>query len=691
MLYSYDEAKEYINRQEPTFLTRAKKGFICPYCDQGKTKGQGITRASGRPLLWHCVACRKERSVLGLYAGYAGIADEPKNFPAILEGAAAFYNITLENGTGSHTAPAGGRRSGDRRTRGQTLTKATQGAETASTEATADYTAYYEKCAARIDDPAAVSYLQERGISIETARRFGIGFDPAADPANAPGATGNEYKPHPCPRIIAPTYKAHYVARRIDGKEEYKALNPLKKKGAGDPGIFNKSALYMEDAQAVFVTEGVFDALAILEAGGAAVSICSAQNADSFLQQLQQAAPTAEIIILALDNDSAGTDATEAISAGLAGMGIDCIDLRTTVFGGCKDPNAALQIDREAFINAVEQAQRAAKAELARKKENARREEMERQQRTGAGLVDAFLQAVKSEKYKPIPTGITDIDRALYGGFTRQTLILLGAAPGAGKTALAQWIFEGMAANGHTCLYINLEMSRDQLLSRSIARIAAQNGDEITPAEVKQGYQWDVAQEIIVTTAAEEYKKTIAPRMIYNPDGVGTDLDSILEYIEAEATRAEAAGMPAPLIVLDYLQIITGRDREDETALIKRAVGSFKRFAIKHNTVVFCIIAHNRAANQSGTVTQESGRDTSALEYSADLQLGLAFTKCLKRPGQEAKKKEDLTPEEMKYITLKITKGRDAKMGEYVDLIFDGKAMTYRQITRREEPQRRRM
>ena len=226
------------------------------------------------------------------------------------------------------------------------------------------------------------------------------------------------------------------------------------------------------------------------------------------------------------------------------------------------------------------------------------------------------------------------------------------------------------------------------MLARSISRIAATNGERIRPAEILQGYKWEWTTEAAITGAAEEYKRDIAPRMIYNPDGVTADLDSILSYLEAEAKRAEAAGMPAPCVVLDYLQIITGRDREDETAVIKRAVGSLKHFAIMHNTFVFAIMALNRSSSSTGNVTMESGRGTSALEYGADIQLGLAFTRCLNRPGYEAKKdKDDLTAEELKFITLKITKGRWGGPGADCDLFFDGETMTITQIARDyEEP-----
>jgi hypothetical protein len=321
--------------------------------------------------------------------------------------------------------------------------------------------------------------------------------------------------------------------------------------------------------------------------------------------------------------------------------------------------------------------------------------ETARQERTGPGMVDSFLQTVQTRRYEPMQTGISDIDKAIGGGFIRQQLVLLGAAPGAGKTALAQWIFEGMAKRGTACIFLNLEMAQEQILARSLSRMAAQQGAKIKAIEILQGYKWTEQQRQQITAAAAAYKEEIAPRMIYNPQGVTANLDSILAYMKQEAQRAEAAGDQAPVCVLDYLQIVRGNDREDAAAVIKRAVNGFKAYAIKHNTLVFVIIAHNRESNKTGAVTMEAGRDTSALEYSADLQLALTYTLCMKRKDLDnlkPKSPDELTQEEKQRVTLKITKGRFTG-GAMVDLLFNGETMTYTQIVKDfadDEPRRRR-
>ena len=511
---------------------------------------------------------------------------------------------------------------------------------------------------------AGQAYLEGRGLTLETMKRFKLGY--------------NSQK-----QVVTIPYnqQCSYYGQRSVNPNSSRPHDNLQ--GVSMP-LFNAAALYASDA--CFVVESPLCAISIVQEGGAAVAISGTSGKNRLCEQLKRK-PTAAALILCLDNDDAGRRATEDIGNALDAIGgIFFVNGTAAIMGTetdsnaadfRKDPNDVLQRSgAEALRTAIAETVEGTLYERAAAAQEA---DAERQQRTGAGMVDAFLEAIQTHKYEPMPTGIRDIDRALYGGFTRQQVVMLGAAPGAGKTALAQWIFEGMAQRGTPCVYVNLEMSREQLLARSISRIAARRGRKVTTLEVMQGYKWTDEQRAAILAAAQEYKDNIAPRFIMNPDGINADLDTILAYIEKEAQRAEAAGEAAPVCVLDYLQLVSGQPREDVATVIKRAVAGLKAYAINHNSLVLIIIAHNRKSNASGDVGMESGRDTSAIEYSADLQLALTFTGCLNRDGKKGKAPEDLTPEEQKQITLRIVKGRFGGRGTDVDLIFDGETMTYTQ------------
>jgi len=660
--------------------------WVCPICGNGQgDTGDGLTRnpksRDGNGL--KCFKCGFSGDVIDLYRAYTGADDSAAlaalaNAAGIDPGAAAAPRAAQE-ATGGPQREAGGAGAPSIPPEGKDQQRANNG----PTERQADFSAYFALCRKRLEDPAAAAYLARRGISMETARKAGCGFDPQADPASCPGEMGTGPRKHAAPRIIFPSGNGpFFTGRRIDGGEAVKYANA----GGQRIDLFGQAALYAQDAQeALFIVEGPFDALAIMECGGCACALNGVANAEELLERLREKRPTAPALVLALDNDEAGQAAAAKLREGLTRLRIPFAEADRKHYGGQKDPAEALQLGGvEAFGKAVAYLKQAAAKAAEELRAAIQREELERRRITGAGMMDAFERAISSRRYEPVPTGIKGLDYILGGGLFRGWLVLLGAAPGTGKTNLAQWLLENMARRGTSVVYLNLEMTIDQLLARSISRIAAAHGEHITATQVLQGYKWDSDQREAIREALEEYRREISPQLIYNPEEVGPGLDSIMKYLEAEAQRAEAACLPAPLVCLDYLQIVGGREREDETALLKRAVASLKDYARRHNTCVICIIAHNRQSNSSGDATMESARDTSALEYSADCQLAITFTACTEDENGERlkkpKKPAELTPEERRLLTLRLLKSRFTAPGREIRLDFDGETSSFREL-----------
>ena len=261
--------------------------------------------------------------------------------------------------------------------------------------------------------------------------------------------------------------------------------------------------------------------------------------------------------------------------------------------------------------------------------------------RDSVELFDSFMGKIQSEAYKPLKTGMTDFDRLLNGGITKQSLVILSAAPGTGKTTLTQQIFETMAKDGNPVVFLNLEMSREQLLARSVSRIVKRKGGSLTASDVLQGYKWTDEQRRQANEAANEYRTDIAPNMYYNPDGCTTDLESITEALTREAETAIAEGKKPPVVVLDYLHLVTTTTREEQSEIVKKTVAALKNYAIKYDTFVFAISATNRSANARGTISLDSSRDTSAIEYTADIALSLNYAALHDKTKLPMPKKDD--------------------------------------------------
>lgn len=318
---------------------------------------------------------------------------------------------------------------------------------------------------------------------------------------------------------------------------------------------------------------------------------------------------------------------------------------------------------------------------------------------TPAEEIDAFIDAIQTEKYTPIPTGISDLDEKLGGGLMRQQVGFLNAAPGMGKTALCQTIAEKMAQNGHRVIYYNLEMSKEQMIARSLSRIGAADLDAL---QILQAYKLPQEKIDAIREAAEIYKNRTGDRLEYNPQYYDTDtqkyrdcnaeLDNILLSMEQAAKKAKKEEQPAPICFIDYLHLLRGTGKEDAAETIKRAVEALKDYAIQHNTLVMIISANNRSANKAGKGVIDTGRDTSAIEYSGDIMLSLNYELSDRADGmtaeevtekiQECREKGQEVPPEYRRVSLRITKNRFGETNGRTILDFDGKHSKFTQIER---------
>lgn len=322
---------------------------------------------------------------------------------------------------------------------------------------------------------------------------------------------------------------------------------------------------------------------------------------------------------------------------------------------------------------------------------------------SGAEMMQSFLNTIQTREFEQEETGISDIDKLLKGGFIRRTMVMLGAAPGLGKTLLMQWILENMARHGHDVLYINLEMDRAQLLARSISRYTWQfEHEEADALTILKGYQWNDSQRNAIQNTIGWYTQEIAPHFMYNPGGLNNKITTILKVMQAATDRATEQSRPAPLICIDYLQLIDNENR-DATEGLKNTITRLKDFARENGTIIFIITANNRESNKTGITNLESGRDTSAIEYTGDYMLGLSYTaiedgrfykyeegsdgkckyrKCdldyIRRLKRRAKDNGESVPAVCNAISLKINKNRFGEAEGRVKMYLDGEHSTLR-------------
>ena len=249
-----------------------------------------------------------------------------------------------------------------------------------------------------------------------------------------------------------------------------------------------------------------------------------------------------------------------------------------------------------------------------------------------------YLEAVK---YNPprIRTGFPYFDQLLDGGLY-PSLIVLGAKPAQGKTALGLQIMDNIARGGTDALIVSLEMSRFELIERSISFISHKLDPEnaVKLHEISgsgnENSKLSKAKRSNLNTATEIFFDEYAPHL-YIHESMGTmDVDKLRALLENHSNETGSS----PVVMVDYIQLLqqpnTIRHGMSDKQIIDFSVTRLKQISRDFNTPVLAISSLNRATYRdpmSGdeakvktkNVKLESFKESGIIEYSADIVLGM--------------------------------------------------------------------
>lgn len=482
-----------------------------------------------------------------------------------------------------------------------------------------DIAAFYAQCRYNLTNSIGEEYLREMGFSEDTLKRFEIGFTNNDDPSG---------KGHPRKSIVVPITGRNYVSISID-KETPEAFAEINNKGAVR-GIWNAAILRNPDAKCIFLCDKVFDALAICDAGGHAIGLNGTDNARALLETIRKAGRKDFVIVFTPSDTESGQKARQRIKKGLKAQEVEYIT--ADINNGTERPAEAF-LNRADFADAIREAE--ARADRAR---------MDRPANTEDYLRTMFASDMKNYQTE-IKTGFSNMDSVLRGLFPG--LYILSAVPSLGKTDFALCLADQLARQGNEVMFFSLEMSRFELVSRSLSRYAysidRRGGDQaqrrpytvpdapLTALDIRCGKNPELIRQ-----AMQKYISECGNRVSIIECNAGK-VSEIRQKIETFMRKTGKR----PIVFVDYIQILEPeKDHGGARENIDETISRIRRMVRELNIPCIAISALNRDSYTKGA-GYEGLKESGNLEYSADVVLGLELA-ALKRLQKECNNKDEL-------------------------------------------------
>jgi len=278
-------------------------------------------------------------------------------------------------------------------------------------------------------------------------------------------------------------------------------------------------------------------------------------------------------------------------------------------------------------------------------------------------LKDAYERIEKLHERKGtlrgIPTGFKGLDNIL-SGFQKSDLIVLGARPSLGKTALALDMARHAAVKAGVPVGIfSIEMSREQVIDRLVS---AQS--QVPLWKLRTGRITDDLEFQMIRNALDELSKT----PIFIDD---TPSPNIMQMRSMARRLQMERGLG--LLIVDYLQLIMPRRNSDnmvqQVTEISRGLKSLSR---ELSVPILALSQLSRAVDQRDHKVPKLHdlRESGAIEQDADVVLFIY---------RKDREQAEVPPEEQNVAQIIVAKHRNGPLGS-VRLKFDNERVTFRDI-----------
>ena len=212
----------------------------------------------------------------------------------------------------------------------------------------------------------------------------------------------------------------------------------------------------------------------------------------------------------------------------------------------------------------------------------------------------------RKELITGVPTGYYEMDK-MTAGLQPSDLIILAGRPSMGKTAFAMNLAQHASLVEKIGVAVfSLEMSKEQLVTRLLCSVGRIDSQRMRTGKLHEEDWPKLTRAVGMLSEAP----------LYIDD---TPAISILEM--RSKIRRLASQYPIGMILVDYLQLMSGRSSENRTQEISEISRSLKALAKEHNVPVIALSQLNRSleSRTDKRPMMSDLRESGAIEQDADI------------------------------------------------------------------------
>ena len=290
-------------------------------------------------------------------------------------------------------------------------------------------------------------------------------------------------------------------------------------------------------------------------------------------------------------------------------------------------------------------------------------------------LNDVDRLSQQSEDITGLPTGYREFDK-MTAGLQPDNLIILAARPAVGKTAFALNIAQNVATSTDTSVAIfSLEMSAESLVNRMLCAEGSINANHLRTGQLDEG-EW---QNLIVAMGA------LSNTSIFIDDTPGIKMAEI----RAKCRRLAKEKGNLGLVVIDYLQLIEGSNKESRQQEVSEISRQLKKLAKELGVPILALSQLSRGVEQrqDKRPVLSDIRESGSIEQDADIVAFLYRDDYYERGDSKSDDNEDDEPlnQDVGEVELIIEKNRAGARGT-VKLLFIKSYNKFSNISYAQEP-----